>query len=119
MPASFDTQRHEQVRATARTQFDKWALSYDRSWLNGIVFFPSIRACQTEIERWKLARPEPDRPYALLDVGCGTGTFINLQARDALANRVIGLDYSPAMARRAAEKSAGSPDAAKLAVVVA
>ena len=92
-----DSGRHERVRAKARTHFDKWALSYDRSILNEVVFFPSVRACQEEIELWKRARPAAET-YALLDVGCGTGTFINIQARDPLAARVVGLDYSPVMA---------------------
>ena len=40
------TSRSEQVRRAAEAHFDRWALSYDRSWLNELVFFPTIRVVQ-------------------------------------------------------------------------
>lgn len=95
------------MRRGARVHFDRWAVTYDRSWLNELVFFPSIRACQEQIQRWRAARGI-DRPYRMLDVGCGTGTLLALQSRDARAERLIGLDYSPVMVRRANEKFAAA-----------
>jgi len=86
----------------ARTQFDKWAASYDRSWLNEIVFFPTIRACQEEIARWQQRRGELS--YQLLDVGCGTGRLLTTLAADARAARLVGLDYSSEMVRAAQHK---------------
>jgi len=109
--------RHAEIRATARTHFDSWALSYDRSKLNELVFFPTIRACQEEIARWQLLRG--GGPYRLLDVGCGTGTFINRMAFEPDAELLVGLDYSPVMARNLSAKIAQSPHAAKLHGVVA
>jgi ubiquinone/menaquinone biosynthesis C-methylase UbiE len=103
------------VRRQARDQFEKWALSYDRSWLNEFVFFPSIRRCQAEIARWQRSRGE--RPYRMLDVGCGTGTLLCLAANEPLCQRLVGLDYAGEMARRAAEKFAASPHAGKLQAV--
>lgn len=91
-----------QFKKQARREFEKWATSYDRSWLNEIVFFPSIRACQEELERW-LAERGPT-PFHILDVGCGTGTMISRIARHPLAERLVGLDYAAEMTRRAAEK---------------
>lgn len=108
--------RHAEVRQTARRHFDRWAQRYDRSRLNEFVFFPTIRACQEEVFRWQILRGH--RPYRLLDVGCGTGTLINVLARESMAERLAGLDYSPVMIRRVAEKIAGSPCAAKLHAVV-
>jgi len=108
--------RHEAIRRHARDLFDKWAHSYDRSWLNELVFSPAVRACQEEITRWQLVRG--GRPYRLLDVGCGTGRLITWLATQPDAELLVGLDYSPAMARRVAEKIAGSPNARKLRVVV-
>ena len=88
----------------ARTQFEKWALSYDRSRLNELVFYPAVRACQEEIARWQTARGP--RPYRLLDVGCGTGTLVGLLARDPLAELLVGLDYAAAMVQRSTQKFA-------------
>lgn len=109
------SERHAQVRATARTHFDRWALSYDRSRLNELVFFPTIRVCQEEIHRWRQLRGA--RPFRMLDVGCGTGTLINIVAGQAEAELLVGLDYSPVMLRHLTEKIAGSPRADKLHAV--
>ncbi len=111
------SQRHAEIRRSARLHFDKWALGYDRSWLNELVFFPAIRACQEEITRWQ--KPRGQRPFRLLDVGCGTGTLLMRLARRPDAELLVGLDYSPVMARHLTEKIAGSPQAGKLQVVVA
>lgn len=106
-----------QVKSAAREQFDRWSRSYDRSWLNELVFFPSIRACQAEILRWQRARGP--RGYRVLDVGCGTGTLLTLLSRDPHAERLVGLDYSPAMIRRLAAKAADGGPAARVHGVVA
>lgn len=92
----------ELVKQHARAQFQQWARSYDRSWLNELVFFPSMRACQAEIRRWKQSRD--GRRYRLLDVGCGTGRLITLQAADVDAELLIGLDFAPAMIRRLVDR---------------
>ena len=92
------------VKEHARTQFEKWALSYDHSRLNQLVFYPAVRACQEEIARWQTARGP--RPYRLLDVGCGTGTLVSLLARDPQAELLVGLDYAAAMVQRCAQKFA-------------
>ena len=92
------------VKEHARTQFEQWALSYDRSRLNELVFYPAVRACQEEIVRWQTARGP--KPYRLLDVGCGTGTLVSLLARDPLAELLVGLDYAAAMLQRSTQKFA-------------
>ena len=114
MQTSNDQQRTA-VKEHARDHFEKWALSYDNSRLNELVFFPSIRRCQQEILAWKQARG--DTPYRVLDVGCGTGTMLSLVARDPLAETLVGLDYADQMVRRAAEKFSGSEQANKLTAV--
>ncbi len=93
---------HARVKSHARTQFEKWSRSYDHSWLNEFVFYPAVRACQEEIGRWQAQRGP--RPYRMLDVGCGTGRLIMTLARDPLAERLVGLDYSPGMVRNVAAK---------------
>ncbi len=107
-----DTQR---TKTQARRQFQRWAVHYDRSWLNQLVFFPSIRACQEEIDRWQQARGP--RAYRLLDVGCGTGTLLSCLAADPHAEQLVGLDFAPEMARRAAAKFTRNAQADKLSVV--
>ena len=92
------------AKAQARRQFEKWALSYDRSYLNELVFFPCVRACQEEILRWQI--PRGDQPFSVLDIGCGTGTLLSLLSRDRRAERLVGLDYSEAMVTRAGAKFA-------------
>ncbi len=105
----FESPQAGATKQRARQQFDQWARSYDRSLLNEFVFYPSIRACQEEIERWKLERP--GRSYRLLDVGCGTGNLIGRLRGDVAAEMLVGLDYSTAMTRALAAKIAANPAA--------
>jgi ubiquinone/menaquinone biosynthesis C-methylase UbiE len=90
--------RHEHFKHTARTRFDRWAVSYDRSWLSELVFCPSMRACHEEILRWQAERG--GRAYRLLDVGCGTGNLLLSLGGDSQAEQLVGLDYSEEMVRR-------------------
>jgi len=105
----------EAVRARARAQFDRWAVWYDRSLLNEVVFLPSIRRCQAEIACWNARRD--GRPYRMLDVGCGTGTLLTVMAYDPRCEQLVGLDYAEQMIHRAAQKFAAGPHADKLRAV--
>lgn len=107
--------RSTHMKQHARAHFESWALSYDRSRLNELVFYPSVRACQEEITRWQVSRG--DKPFRMIDVGCGTGSLLALLARDSRAELLVGLDYTDAMIRRAAEKFADSEYANKLRAV--
>ena len=111
------TPRASRIKQPARAQFEKWALSYDRSWLNELIFFPSVRACQEEIGRWQARRG--DQPFRVPDVGCGTGSLLALLARDPRAKLLVGVDYAEAMIHRAAEKFSQSEYAAKLRAIQA
>lgn len=109
--AATKTKHARHVKKHARGHFEQWALSYDRSKLNELVFFPSVRACQEEIIRWQSTRGS--RPFRMLDVGCGTGTLLALMAQDTNTELLVGLDYAEEMVRRAAEKFAAGDHAAK------
>lgn len=108
--------RDAQAKTRARQQFEKWALSYDRSKLNELIFYPCIRACQEEILRWQARRGA--QSFAALDVGCGTGSLLAILSRDPLATRLVGLDYSPTMIAHAQEKFAQVRTTAELEAVV-
>jgi len=103
------------VKQHARAQFERWAGSYDSSLLNELVFWPALRACQEEIARWRQRRGE--RPFRLLDVGCGTGALLLLVAADRRAELVVGLDYAARMVEQAGRKLAACDHAHRLAVV--
>lgn len=109
-------EHHAAVRHGARSQFDGWAHGYDRSRLNELVFFPTIRAVQEEIVR--LQRDRRERPFRLLDVGCGTGRLITLLALRADAELLVGLDYSPVMIQKAIARIAESPRRERLSAIV-
>jgi ubiquinone/menaquinone biosynthesis C-methylase UbiE len=112
-----DPRHHAEMRREAREHFDHWALRYDRSWLNELVFFPTIRACQEETARW--LDDTGRTSFRLLDVGCGTGTLITLLAKWPEAEQLVGLDYSPAMLGFLSGKIADSPYGAKMHAVQA
>ena len=46
------------------------------------------------------------RDFTVLDVGCGTGTFVGLLMASPWPVRAVGLDYSPAMCAAASHKAA-------------
>jgi len=104
--------RAAQVKRRVRDQFDRWAGTYDRSWLNELVFFPTIRACQEEIRRWQAACGP--RSFRMLDVGCGTGRLLTVIARDPQAELLVGVDYTREMVRRAAAKFSHADAAGRL-----
>ncbi len=91
------------VKDRARSQFDSWAHSYDRSIVQRLLFQPSYRMFMQELWRWR--RDDP-RPFDVLDIGCGTGTWIAMIAGcDLPGRRLIGLDYASAMCRMAQQKA--------------
>jgi len=78
--------------ALAKDEFLKWSRSYDRSILQLLLFAPSHRAIIRRLE----AR-YGDRPFRILDVGCGTGAFAE-RMRTALPRaEVWGVDLVSAM----------------------
>jgi ubiquinone/menaquinone biosynthesis C-methylase UbiE len=96
------------VKDRARRQFDAWAHSYDRSIVQRLLFQPSYRMFMEEL--WRRRRDDP-RPFDLLDIGCGTGTWIAMVAGcDLPARRLVGLDYADAMCRLARKKAAAVGD---------
>lgn len=107
-PASLDApdarelDRRRAVKHKARTQFDSWAHTYDRSIVQHLLFQPSYRLFMQELYRW---RKDIAAPFDLLDIGAGTGTWTAMVAGSPLpSRRVVGLDYSKNMCRAAHRK---------------
>src|SRR5437867_6581829 len=81
------------------SRFDRWAGTYDRSFLQRRVFEPVHAALRRALE--------PLEGASILDVGAGTGTLA-LSLSDGAA-RVVGLDAAPRMVRQAASKVGTGP----------
>ncbi|WP_165225874.1 class I SAM-dependent methyltransferase [Aquisphaera insulae] len=82
-------------RDQAAEEFARWSESYDRCVLQWLLFGPSHRALIRRIRS-----VAGDRPFRVLDVGCGTGLFAS-RIRTALpAAEVVGIDLVPEMLAR-------------------
>ncbi|MHC4442041.1 MAG: class I SAM-dependent methyltransferase [Planctomycetota bacterium] len=90
------------MKAQAKAEFEAWAGNYDRSLLNRFMFQPGYRMLLEQLYEW---RGENDRPFDLLDIGCGTGTFDAMLAATSLPARMVGLDYAPSMCTVASQKA--------------
>jgi ubiquinone/menaquinone biosynthesis C-methylase UbiE len=91
----------QQMKHRARREFDAWANNYDRSILNTFLFKPSYITLMEEIGRWQ---QKHQRPFRVLDIGCGTGTLAILLGRSPWPVKVVGLDYSANMCVAATAK---------------
>jgi ubiquinone/menaquinone biosynthesis C-methylase UbiE len=100
------TRRERRFKRKAYAQFNAWAETYDRHWLNYFLFEPSHALLLKHL------REVP--PGRALDIGCGTGQFA---AR--LANReweVFALDLCEPMVRQARTNAAGVGKAVSVTV---
>ncbi|QEH36673.1 Demethylmenaquinone methyltransferase [Aquisphaera giovannonii] len=79
-------------RDQAAEEFTRWSESYDRCILQWLLFGPSHRALIRRIRA-----VAADRPFRVLDVGCGTGLFAS-RIRAAMPEaEVVGIDLVPEM----------------------
>lgn len=83
--------------------FNRWAPSYDRHWMQRVIFEPVQR---TVLE---LAGSEVPQPASILDVGCGTGRLLRSAALRFPAASLTGVDAASEMVKQA---QALTPDGA-------
>jgi len=99
-----DLQKHEGHvwKRNAQVEFDRWARTYDQSVLNRLLF----RRCYLKFIELILKHCEidPVRDLAVLDIGCGTGTFVAMLAQTDLPIRAVGLDMAKKMCETGSAK---------------
>ena len=76
-------------------RFDEWAPTYERHWMQRLVFDPIQKTLLN------LAAAQVPRPRSILDVGCGTGRLLRTTAQRFPAARLEGVDAAPQMVRTA------------------
>ncbi len=81
-------------------RFDRWADTYDRHWMQRVIFEPVQR---TVLD---LAEAEVARPRAVLDVGCGTGRLLISAAARFPGAELVGVDAAPQMVEQARASAA-------------
>ncbi|MCK4849876.1 MAG: methyltransferase domain-containing protein [Phycisphaerae bacterium] len=82
-------------------EFENWAHSYDHSILNSLVFEPSYKLMFGEVCK----RAKRKSTFRMLDIGCGTGTFLAKCLASGLDMEVTGLDIAYNMIRQATYKA--------------
>ena len=76
-------------------RFNRWASTYDRHWMQRIVFRPIQ---QTVLQ---MAVEQVGRPGAILDVGCGTGKLLRAAGTRFPGVRLEGVDAAIEMVKQA------------------
>jgi ubiquinone/menaquinone biosynthesis C-methylase UbiE len=76
-------------------RFNRWAATYDRHWMQRIIFDPIQRTVL------RMAMDQVEHPGAILDVGCGTGRLLRTAAARFPGAKLIGVDAAAEMVKQA------------------
>ena len=76
-------------------RFNRWAATYDRHWMQRIVFNPIQRTVL------QVAAEQVASPGAILDVGCGTGKLLKSARTRFPGARLVGVDAAEEMVKYA------------------
>lgn len=90
---------HKAKKRVAKKYFDKWAINYDESILQHIVFRSSHKMLFKEI-----IADNSKAKFHMLDVGCGTGELAYSLADHFNDSKVRGIDISKTMLEKAGIK---------------
>lgn len=74
-------------------RFDRWATTYDRHWMQRVLFTPIHRTVL------QLAAEQVSRPGAILDVGCGTGKLLRSAGARFPGAMLVGVDAARDMVK--------------------
>ena len=88
-------------KTKAIREFENGAHRYDRSLLNLLLFKPAYKVMLGEVCK----RAKGKNRFRMLDIGCGTGTFLAQCLATGLNMEVMGLDMAYNMIRRAMYKA--------------
>ena len=84
-------------KTRAIREFEGWAHKYDQSFLNLVLFQPTYKLMFSEICK----RAKRKTTFRILDIGCGTGTFLAKCLDTSCNMELIGLDMAYNMVQRA------------------
>lgn len=94
-------------KSQAIREFDAWAGNYDRSIFNWTLFRPACKLLLSEVRKRLAQRKDA---FRLLDIGCGTGTFVAKCLDMGSHMELAGLDMAYNMIQKAREKLARASD---------
>ena len=86
-----------------RRYFDGVAATYARTWTDVALGYPLVQRRSEHALRWLRGRMHPGSGW-VLDIGCGTGYFLDLLANAGY--RAHGLDVAPRMVEEARQRVA-------------
>lgn len=76
-------------------RFNRWAISYDRHWMQRVIFGPIQRTVL------QLAAEQFGQPSAIIDVGCGTGKLLRSAEATFPGAKLVGIDAAIEMVKQA------------------
>jgi ubiquinone/menaquinone biosynthesis C-methylase UbiE len=65
------------------------------AWWPGRLFLWIMNVSHSGVTNWGLSHVQVEKPFTILDVGCGGGKTVQKLAEMASDGRVYGVDYSP------------------------
>ncbi len=87
------------TKQQSQAEFGRWSESYDQSILQRLIFAPSHGCILEQIG--------DERPIRVLDIGCGTGQFLERLDDCNLGGEIWGIDFSAEMIEKGIDRLRG------------